>query len=399
MGFPNPNADLTIEGMLKRLNESEMVEKAFNIKCFSIIEVLLKSGRVVLLHVCELFEDQRMEVDFRSNFENNIFVTEKDLKIMDEINFYVYSEVLFNPETGIENYYEQFKVLTTAADIAFFYDTSAWKCITKEYVEFMENIDKETMIKNMYTIVTYENWIFTNGLKRFGLNDLEIMHHNQEKSSEVFLERLVYNMFEYGNIISEKYINEFEFYGYILYPIEKALEIFEEKYILDKDFRGEEFLNDSQVILIFNENKINENNIVKSIDFTNFSNSDRFYLPSEVDSRNNILAANTFDLLKETLSDNVKILSNVQVKFRMRTNDDVEIIFGYINEVFNDELSVNLLNDSFFSDLKIGDEVRVKQSEIYDWNLDVDLSVTPYNVFGLLKPEIKNHFENKTYEC
>lgn len=397
IAIPKPHVSFELELILQNLNNSDYIQSADFKNELGMIEVITSSGAAILLSAHQTYPQLADELAACNKIpDGNLFVTAADIAVLDQIEAYLYSEMTFGLDTPEEDYYAQFKVLSLAIEAQFFYDISARKIISYEYLEFMESVDKKSLYKNMFTVIPYSDWIYTYGLKRFHLPEIEMIH---DLTSEKLLNFMINHgvmMLEKGRNTEQQVINYHNQMKYMAVPIEIALQKFPESFIKSEEYRGHEFVSNTQVLLLFESNSsIDLNNLLSTVNCRAVENSDRYFSVQTLDTRDNVLARTTFELVKKALSGKYETMEALKIKFILRCGEQEEYIYGRVSgDICATNFEVELLNKPFFTSDQKGDLISITSEDIIFWELPLHMAIKPENAFALLKPEIKSYLQN-----
>lgn len=288
----------------------------------------------------------------------------------------------FDVEKPFISYYLQYKVLCTAYDYGFIYDMPARKLFPKEYEEYINTIDSELLINNIYSILISKNGIATTtGLRRFNLKDLEM--YNVMSPNEVYtlFRKINDNRLIKGEIKKDILINYGGEQYFTVMTLQDAIDNFSDKYILKP--KSSTKIKDHLVVVPFATESIDINNLEKSIDFNGFIKSGLNFETSDYLVHKIMLARQTLPFLFEFLKaeNNFRLL----VEFEIVTNDKEEYVYASIESIKENDFTGYLMTDSLHnSSLTKGSKVSGTLDRMLNWEVHLKnrIKVSPINAYA-----------------
>lgn len=298
-----------------------------------------------------------------------------------------------NPQAS---YKAQIYVLSVATKVSILFDESSRKLLLYTFIDFILNADIRYYLKNIYSIVALDNgWTYTIGLKRFYKKDFEVHNVTVDSGVVTAIEFEVIKQFELGTVASDRtcMISDNIYVTYL--DIDDATKYLSSKILQTPQFRGESFMSGYQSLLFTDKLNFELSLIEKSLINKHLDISSVILVPTEVTENIKMAVSNSAEYFKKHVLA-TKLHHVVFIKFGLRTDDNIEFIWGTIEKATGLELTVKLLNKPLYTDeLNIDSLITTNYSEVVDWQTvgDFPIKVTPYNLYILENPKYTNAIE------
>ncbi|WOO87050.1 DUF2314 domain-containing protein [Mollicutes bacterium LVI A0039] len=401
VGFSSADFDFSIENIANRLEANESVtDVIIDNKQNSLAVFTNYSGteEQIILNCYSFNPNLANFIKGSTSIKNGNFGV--DVEILDQAlasDYYIYSTMVFNKENPFASYKTQAYIMSIAIDVAMLFDESSRKILNPSFISFILERDLKSFVKNLFSIVILNNgWTYTVGLGRFYLKDYEL--NNVKLSVGVYnvLEMEVLKQFEFGCIKSgtTQEFSEDIFVTFV--DIEHATNFLSPKLIGKPDFRCEEFMIDYQTLLYTSTLEFELEHIEKELINSKFNPDGIQKIPTAVTENIHQAVIKTEEYFHNEMIANglYKLLT---VKFALKTQDEIEYIWGRIVNIENSVFEIELLNQPVYdSTLKIGSVVKTSYSQIIDWVIleDIPFNLYPYNLYVLENPRFAAYIDN-----
>lgn len=302
---------------------------------------------------------------------NRILVEDKAVEDAEKAKTYVKSYI-DQKENFVEGYYAQLSLLNLISkEPILIVDCSQWCLFSAGYLKQMGSLNINIVESNLFKVkLTDNDTLFTEGLGRFGIKDLQMINVPQEyqKVSAEFLSRLARYFIENGQIPNscQEYPEVFE--GQVcacLIEIDDVAKTLLKNKLIDRNV--DNFLNHNKLLVSIHEKAnidlwyLNEQEA-----FDHLVNSKVYYSSTKHFQDEKLLAQATFNKTVQYLS-KIEDLNNLMVLAR---NEKLDTDWYHLEMIENNEIILNNAENHLKIDLK----------DILNWNYK---GVSPLYAYSL----------------
>jgi len=302
--------------------------------------------------------------------------------------------------SNLESFHFQLKLLNAIApNLLAVVDYNSYTILARKWVDMSaksEIAPPPAYISGVF-VVGDENednvWLYTSGLRRVGSMEIEIVNSNRENYMYHYyiLENLAQRIASYDYLPkSKESIMAIRDVDLTWISTKDALKDVKKDRVGSSKNRENDDYKDTAVIYFYpNENAAKSKKVSPMLDISDdLKSRTMFYINNEETARMSALA-------KERWEYPVKVLNNpkyeVQMKFAIpvdvlgRSSDSSEHMWFQIKEINGEEATGILLNEPYdVAYMKLGDEVKLKKSQLTDWIiLSDDERIVPDTAYKL----------------
>lgn len=356
------------------------------------------------------YEKEEYEIGFYPNsftlqecyLSNNYYFAKEDIERLRNTHraLTIFMDFKSNPKIS---YHLQLKIAEAIIpDMLALLDESAERLIPYKWVEMTTNTKIVPSANDLFVVQAVldkndEVWLHTHGLSRCGLTELEVFEANKENYNSYYA--LISTFASYLIDKIEENFNPRENSAYIGVlsdetPVvvtalswTEALNYYPKLKLGGLKDRKESHNTHSSVIFVYQSEKDEKENRVSKVNIYDnlWQDNPIFFISNEETDRMRSLAIERFSYVKEQFKnkDN-KIIIKVGMKTADLENpDSLEHIWFELLEIKGNKFRAKLTQEPYnIPDIKVGDEMWFKISEITDWAIYMkDYAINPGTVY------------------
>ncbi|WP_423363445.1 DUF4026 domain-containing protein [Mycoplasma sp. P36-A1] len=348
-------------------------------------QTLFKSLEIInlqmgIMKVKVLYKDNYFSIYIKIVNNDDIDLTKINRVLVDEEDIYKaaktskYIKTYVDAKTNfVQAYYAQIKLLYLLSNKPLIIvDCTQWCIYSAKYLQQFALNDIDIIDSNLYKVkATPDNTIYTEGLERFGIKDIEMCGIDTKyiKSCASFLSQLSRYFIKNGQIANSwKIYNEVfeqDFYACIV-DIEEAIITLDETAIINMEKR-DQYLNENKLyITVHTEVDIeqwylNDENVLKYLDenTTFYTDSDHFE-----DEKN---------LAQATIVNAINFLNDIEDQHNL-------MILARNQEINTDWYYFDSIEDGIFNLKTDSETLQVNLDDIMNWNYR---GLTPLHAYSI----------------
>lgn len=303
---------------------------------------------------------------------SQVLVDEKEISAANKCEYYIKSFIEVKHDF-VKAYYAQIKLLSLLSDNPLLIvDCSQWCIYSYRYINQVALSQVDIIDSNLFKIkATPEGTLYTDGLDRFGIKELEMVGITQKytKACASFMSRLSRYFIENGQLANScrNYSEVFESpYYACLIDMEEAMDELIETGIVSKQQKEESLLANRMYVSVHKDDQIEDwyYNSKEVLDF--LLNNTSYYTSQEHFDNEKLLA-------QETLDKTIEFLRQIQ-------DENNLMILARNEEISTDWYYFSSRNGSTFI-LKTNDStLEIDFKDIINWNYQ---GITPLHAYSL----------------